>query len=56
MLTTIAPSLTGRKGELKTELLKFREKYDISEDDLPFKTLEKMWERNKFKMPKYRMN
>jgi hypothetical protein len=56
MLTTIAPSLTGRKGELKAELLKFREKYDISEDDLPFKTLEKMWERNKFKMPKYRMN
>ncbi|MGY4385661.1 hypothetical protein ACVWYN_002707 [Pedobacter sp. UYP24] len=56
MLTAVSPSLTGRKGELKAQLIKFRERYDISEDDLPFKTLEKMWERNKFRMPKYRMN
>jgi len=56
MLTTITPSLTGRKGELKAQLLKFRERYNITEDDLPFKTLEKMWERNKVHMPRYRLN
>lgn len=56
MLTTIVPHLTGKKGEIKKALFKFREKYNITEDDLPFKTIEKMWERNRNRLHLYRLN
>jgi len=56
MMFCIGPWVTGKKGEIKPRLLAFREKYDITEDDLPFKTLEKMWERNRHRLPSFRMN
>lgn len=45
MLDFVKYRHTGKKGDIKKALLLFIEKYEISEDELPFKTLEKMWER-----------
>jgi hypothetical protein len=49
LVSYVHPQLTGRKGEIKMALLNFRLKYDISEDDLPYKTLEKMYERERYR-------
>lgn len=43
-----------RKGDLNIMLLTFREKFDISEDELPLKTLQKMWEREKHRLTRYK--
>src|SRR3546814_6178930 len=40
MLEHVAVQYTGRKGDYKRSLLDFREKYLITEDDLPFKRSE----------------
>lgn len=56
MMATIVPGLKGKKGEIKTALQAFRERYKITEDDLPFKTLEKIWERNRKNIDLYRSN
>jgi len=45
MLDFVLPKLTGKKGEIRRELLNFREKYSISEDELGFTTLKKQFER-----------
>lgn len=45
MLDYVVPKLTGKKGDVKRELLNFRASFDICEDELPYKTLEKQWER-----------
>jgi len=45
MLDFVLPKLTGKKGEIRRELLKFRDKYSISEDELGFTTLKKQFER-----------
>lgn len=45
MIDFVRPNLTGKKGDIRKELLKFREKYLISEDELPFTTLKKQYER-----------
>lgn len=50
MLDFVSYRLTGRKGEIKAALHEFCDKYNISEDDLPFKTIEKMWERENYKI------
>lgn len=46
MVDFVSPGVK-RKGDLNMMLLTFREKYDISEDELSLKTLQKMWEREK---------
>lgn len=38
-----------RKGDLNMMLLTFREKFDIIEDELSLKTLQKIWEREKYR-------
>lgn len=45
MYEFVNPNLTGKKGEIRQQLLKFREKYSISEDELGFTTLKKQYER-----------
>lgn len=56
MLMFVAPKLDGKKGTIKPELMKFREFYKIDEDDLPFLSLKKMWERNQHRLEHYRNN
>ena len=56
MLATISPNLTGKKGDIRKALFKFRDKYNITEDDLPIRSLEKMWERNRERVPLYQLN
>lgn len=56
MLTYVVPKLTGKKNEIKPALMKFREMYNITEDDLPIRTMEKMWERNRERIPIYMQN
>lgn len=53
MLEHVANQYTGRKGDYKRSLLDLREKYAITEDDLAFKTLEKMFEREKYRLTNY---
>ena len=53
MVDYVYPKLTGRKGEIKMALLNFREKYSISEDELPYKTIEKMYERERYRATAY---
>ncbi len=50
MLDFVKYRYTGKKGDIKKALLLFIEKYDISEDELPYKTLEKMYERKKHRI------
>lgn len=45
MIDQIIPNISGKKGDIRRELLKFRAKYGICEDDLPFTTLKKQFER-----------
>ena len=45
MLDFVTPNLKGHKGDMRKHLLAFRDYYNISEDDLPYKTLEKQWQR-----------
>jgi hypothetical protein len=45
----VAPGLK-RKGDLNLMLLTFREKFGICEDELPLKTLQKTWEREKYRL------
>lgn len=45
MLDFVLPKLTGKKGEIRRELLNFRNKYSISEDELGFTTMKKQFER-----------
>jgi hypothetical protein len=45
MLEYVTSRNSGRKGDIKNALQDFLDIYDISEDDLPFRTLIKMWER-----------
>lgn len=47
MVDFVLPKLTGTKGDIRRELLAFRKKYSISEDDLPFTTMKKQFERTK---------
>ena len=47
MVEYVYPQLTGRKGEIRMALLNFRAKFQISEDELGYKTLEKMYERER---------
>ncbi|WP_143007878.1 hypothetical protein [Pedobacter antarcticus] len=56
MLSFVVPKMTGKKNEIKPALLRFREIHNITEDDLPLKTLEKMWERNRYRIPQYQLN
>lgn len=53
MLEHVACQYTGRKGDYKRALLGLREKFSITEDDLAFKTLEKMFEREKYRLSHY---
>ena len=50
MLDFVKYRYTGKKGDIKKALLEFVDKYDISEDELPFKTLEKMYERKRHRI------
>lgn len=50
----IYPQLTGRKGEIRMAILNYRIKYAISEDELPYKTLEKMYERERHRATAYK--
>lgn len=50
MIDFVSYRYTGKKGEIMPALLDFCEKYDISEDDLPLKTIQKMWEREKHRL------
>lgn len=45
MFDFVRPRMTGQKGDIRQALLAFRSIYGIYEDDLPYKTLEKQWER-----------
>lgn len=45
MIDYVISRYTGKKGDIKNALHGFCDHYDISEDDLPFRTLVKMWER-----------
>ena len=45
MIERIIENNTGAKGDIRKNLLLFREKYQISEDELGYKTMEKIWER-----------
>jgi hypothetical protein len=56
MLSFVVPQLTGKKNEIKPALMKFREIHNICEDELSYRTLEKMWERNRHRIPLYQMN
>lgn len=56
MLSFVVPKLTGKKNEIKPALLKFRELYNITEDELSIRTMEKMWERSRDRIPLYRQN
>lgn len=49
----VAPGLK-RKGDLAIMLLTFREKFEISEDELPYTTLKKSWEREKHRLTRYK--
>lgn len=53
MLEHVAYRYTGRKGDIKRALNEFRDRYGITEDDLPFRTLEKTFEREKHKLNLY---
>lgn len=50
MLEYVKDRYSGKKGDIKSALKEFCTKYDITEDDLPFRTLEKMWEREKYRI------
>lgn len=54
MLDFVLPKLTGKKGEIRKELLKFREKYSISEDELGFTTMKKQFERANMCLMRYK--
>lgn len=54
MLDYVVPKLTGKKGDVKKSLLEFREAYGIYEDILPYKTLEKQWERTYYCLNNYK--
>jgi len=45
MLDYVIPRMYGNKGDIRKALLEFRSIYGIYEDDLPFITLKKQWER-----------
>jgi len=45
MMDFVLPRINGNKGDIRKALLEFRSIYGIYEDDLPYKTLEKQWER-----------
>lgn len=53
MLKFVGYRYTGRKGEIKRALHDFCEFYKISEDDLPFRTLQKQWERQRHRLTTY---
>lgn len=50
MLYYVQANYTGKKGDIKKALLDFCDKYEIYEDDLPFRTLVKMWERERYRV------
>lgn len=50
MLYYVHANYTGKKGDIKRALLDFCDKYEIYEDDLPYRTLEKMWERERYRV------
>ncbi|HEY0056297.1 MAG TPA: hypothetical protein VGB63_13150 [Pedobacter sp.] len=53
MVEFVQPRLE-RKGDLNMRLLTFREKFSISEDELPIKTMQKAWEREKNRITIYK--
>jgi hypothetical protein len=50
MLDFILDRKTSKKGYIHPAILKFREKYGITEDELPFKTMQKWWDREKIRI------
>ncbi|MBC8053763.1 MAG: hypothetical protein H7Y13_11930 [Sphingobacteriaceae bacterium] len=53
MVEFVQPRLQ-RKGDLNMRLLTFREKFSILEDELPIKTMQKAWEREKNRITIYK--
>lgn len=53
MVEFVQPRLQ-RKGDLNMRLLTFREKFSILEDELPLKTMQKAWEREKNRITIYK--
>lgn len=43
----VQENMTSKKGSIHSSILKFRDRYQISEDELAFKTLQKRWERKR---------
>ena len=50
----VYPQLTGRKGEIKIALLNFMQKYAITEDELQYRTIEKMYLRERHRAIAYK--
>lgn len=45
LLDYVQPRITGVKGDIRRELLNFRNKYFITEDELPYFSLKRQYER-----------
>lgn len=54
MLHFVVPKIGGRKGDIRKALLEFRDFYNITEDELAYRTLERQWSRHSEFIERYK--